>query len=209
MKEGQDGLIRQVIAVTGGIGSGKSRVARWLAHECAVPLYDADAVVSVLLSPDEEGWQRLRAWLSPDYFATNGSLLKAKLRQAIFTDGALRQAVEHDIHPLVLAYLQAKMAQGQCPCLVEVPLLYEVGWQGYFTGVLVVYAPEEVCCQRVALRDQISEEAALAAIRVQMPIMEKVSLADYTVYNSGTWGETICQLEKIIKKWPLPSGKKA
>jgi len=209
VQAGVDGPCRQVIAVTGGIGSGKSRVARWLAHACAVPLYDADAEVRMLLTPQEAGWQRLRARLSPDYFADDGSLFKAKLRQAIFQDAVLRQAVEHDLHPLVLAQLQAKIRKGPCPCLVEVPLLYEVGWQGYFAGVLVVYAPVEVCCERVALRDRISPDEALAAIRVQMPIMEKIAQADYTVDNSGSWVETTCQLEKIKKLWPLLLGEKA
>lgn len=204
-----DGLCRQVLAVTGGIGSGKSRVARWLADECALPLYDADAEVRTLLTPHEAGWLRLRTWLSPDYFADDGTLLKAKLRQAIFQDTELRLMVEHDLHPLVLANLQGKIRQGPCPCLVEVPLLYEVGWQGYFARVLVVYASPEVCCRRVALRDRLSPEAAQAAIAVQMPIMEKVRLADYTVDNSGPWGETVCQLEKIKKMWSPQLGEKA
>lgn len=209
MRVSADGLSREVIAVTGGIGSGKSRVARWLAAECAFALYDADAEVRSLLVPGAAGWQRLRTWLHPDFFAADGGLLKRRLRQAIFNDAALRQGMEHDLHPLVLANLQAKLAGREGPCLVEVPLLYEVGWQGHFDGVLVVYAPDTLCGERVTLRDQVPAAEAQAALRVQMPIQEKVARADYTVDNSGNWTDTLRQLAGIKQAWCPQSGKKA
>lgn len=199
----------RAIAVTGGLGTGKSRVARWLAQKCHYPLYDADSEVKSLLFPGEAGWQRLRACLSVDYFAPDGVLLKGKLRQAIFSDTALRQEVERALHPLVLARLQEKMALCHGSCLVEVPLLYEVGWQGYFDTVLVVFAQDEICSRRVSQRDHVSVEEAIAAIGVQMPILEKVALADYTVDNSGAWSDTLLQLEKISESWSLDAGKKA
>ena len=187
---------RQAIAVTGGIGSGKSRVARWLAGECNFSLFDADEEVRLLLDPGEQGWSHLRAWLSPDYFGDDDCLLKAKLRRAIFDDDTLRHLVEQDLHPLVLSNIQAKMAGSARPCLVEVPLLFEAQWQTYFDGVLVVYAPEAVCLDRVIARDGISEDQAMSAIRAQMPIIQKARLADYIVDNSGDWASTQQQLEE-------------
>ncbi len=189
----------QAVAVTGGIGSGKSRVARWLAEACALPLYDADAEVRSLLIPGEPGWQRLRVRLGSEYFGADGTLLKAKLRQALFADVALRRAVEQDIHPLVLAGLKAKISGLKTPCLVEVPLLYEAKWQDYFSVVLVVYADDSTCLARVMNRDGISADEARAAIQAQMPIMQKAYLADYAVDNNGVWSDTLRQLEKIKK----------
>lgn len=189
----------QAIAVTGGIGSGKSRVSRWLAQECNFPRYDADEEVKSLLNIGELGWSRLRVWLSPEYFGVDGGLLKAKLRQAIFVDAALRHLVEQEIHPLVLANLEAKIMGGRRPCLVEVPLLYEAQWQDYFDGVLVVYAAESICRDRLMTRDGILEDQALAAIRAQMPTSQKARLANYTVDNSGEWSATLPQLEEIKK----------
>jgi len=196
------------IAVTGGIGSGKSRVARWLAQECGFPLYDADAEVRTLLEPGAPGWQRLRTWLDQGYFGSDGSLLKAKLRRAIFAEEALRLAVERDIHPLVLANLQAKISEGAGPCLVEVPLLYEAQWQEYFVSVVVVYADESVCCRRVMARDGITEDQAMAAIRAQMSISQKVSLAEYMVDNSGSWTDTMAKLADMKKLWSHKYGEK-
>lgn len=198
----------QAIAVTGGIGSGKSRVASWLAQECGFPLYDADVEVRSLLHPGASGWQRLRAWLGREYFAADGSLLKAKLRQAIFADETMRLAVERDIHPLVLTNLQAKISGAKGPCLVEVPLLYEVRWQKYFGSVLVVYAAESICCKRLVARDGILADQAMAAIRAQMPIAQKVDLAEYTVDNSGAWSDTLLRLAEIKKVWRHRYGEK-
>ena len=189
----------QAVAVTGGIGTGKSRVARWLAKACALPLYDADEEVRSLLIPGQPGWQRLRTRLGSAYFAADGTLLKAKLRQRLFADVDLRRTVEHELHPLVLANLQAKISGLQGPCLVEVPLLFEVRWQEYFAAVLVVYADDSTCLERVMIRDGIPEDQAKAAIDAQMPIVEKARLADYTVDNNGTWSDTQRQLEEIKK----------
>jgi dephospho-CoA kinase len=189
------------VAVTGGIGSGKSQVSRWLAQECNLPRYDADEEVGLLLNPGEQGWCRLRAELSPDYFGTDGSLLKAKLRQAIFADDSLRHLVEHEIHPLVLATLQVKISLAEGPCLVEVPLLYEVQWQNYFNCVLVVYAVQSRCRDRLMVRDGISQDQARAAICAQMSTLQKARRADYTVDNSRSWVRTLRQLEEIKKCW--------
>lgn len=207
MKGSEGKMFPQAIAVTGGIGSGKSRVAHWLSQACAFSLYDADFEVNILLDQGEEGWQRLRWRLSPDYFAADGSLLKAKLRQAIFADEALRRTVEHEIHPLVLARLRSKIFGCEGRSLVEVPLLYEAGWQGYFAEVLVVYAPGDLCCERVMARDGIAEDQAMSAIRVQLPIERKVSLADHVVDNSKAWRDTLGQLEEVRKKWCPAEGE--
>ena len=190
---------RQAIAVTGGIGSGKSRVTRWLAQECNFSRYDADDEVRTLLNPGAPGWCRMRTWLSPDYFGADGSLLKAKLRQAIFVDDALRHLVEHDIHPLVLANLLAKAKKSERPCLIEIPLLYEAQWQNYFGGVVVVHAAESICRERVMARDGVSADQAMAVIRAQMPTNQKARRADYLVDNSGDWSGTLQQLEEIKK----------
>jgi len=189
----------QAIAVTGGIGSGKSRVSRWLARECNFSLYDADDEVRSLLNPGEQGWRHLRSWLSLDYFGADGSLLKTKLRQAIFDDDALRRLVEQDLHPLVLVNLQAKISESERPCLVEVPLLYEAQWQNYFDSVLVVRAEESICRDRVMMRDGITGEQAMAAIHAQMPTIRKARMADFSVDNSGSWLCTLQQLEKLKK----------
>lgn len=188
------------IAVTGGIASGKSRVVDWLAQGGDFLSYDADAEVGSLLMVGGQGWCRLRSWLSSAYFADDGTLLKQRLRRAIFDDALLRRRVEADLHPLVLSNLQAMMVGSACPCLVEVPLLYEVGWQVYFDAVLVVYASESIASARLMARDGVSADQARAALQAQLPIQDKVGMADYVVDNSRGWSETLSQLGEIKKK---------
>lgn len=189
------------IAITGGIGSGKSRVARWLAAECALPLFDADAEARVLLEPEALGWQRLRGWLPEFFFGPAGVIVRPRLRQAIFEDAGLRRRLEADVHPLVLAALQRRIALCPGRCLVEVPLLFEVNWQGHFDRVLVVYAPDNVCCQRIMARDGVPAAAAAAALRAQMPLQAKMAQADDVVDNGGKWEDTVPQLLRIRAHW--------
>ncbi|MDA8161013.1 MAG: dephospho-CoA kinase [Desulfobacteraceae bacterium] len=202
MNGGQRPKTRLPTAITGGIGSGKSRVARWLATECGLPLLAADQEVRALLEPGEAGWQRLRR-LGPDFFDPDGTLRKASLRRAIFADPGLKRQVESALHPLVLAALLAKMAGVPGRCLVEVPLLYEVGWQDYFVEVVAVVAPETICLERVMRRDQVSENEARAAIAAQMPIADKAAQADKVIDNGGAWPDTVGQLQAIKKAWLL------
>ena len=193
-----------VIALTGGIGSGKSSVASWLRDNAGFVYISADAVVASLLEVDSEGWQQLRVVLKPEFFLAAGQIDKAGLRAAIFRDAGLRSTVEQVIHPLVFQKIREEVAelgsQGETRCLVEVPLLYEVGWQQYFNKVIVVYAENAVCASRLQGRDGVGVEDALAAVDMQMPLKEKILLADYKIDNSGQWSATIVLIKKLQKE---------
>ncbi len=84
--------------------------------------------------------------------------------------------------------------------VVEIPLLFETGWQGDFDCTLLVYASDEICTKRIMQRDLVSEKAASSSIAAQMPIEEKVKLADFQVDNSGSFAETLDQIEYLVKK---------
>lgn len=204
MQEIDKSMLPQAVAVTGCIGSGKSKVARWLGHQWEVPVYDSDDEVRSLLTPEQPGWMRLKEILDSTFFDADSRLITSKLRQAIFADITLRKTVEGAIHPLVLASLKEKTFRFTMPCLVEVPLLYEVNWQLYFAKVLVVHADTRICLKRVMGRDGVTEAQALSALRSQWPITKKISLADFVVDNSGAWKDTLSQLE-TIKKIGSPS----
>ncbi len=192
-----------VVAVTGGIGSGKSSVCRWLRDKAGYAYTSADEQVALLLKKDAPGYQRLRTILTADYFLADGSLDKPALRSAIFRDVGLRSAVEDVLHPLVLEKIKdfaINPHRAESICLVEVPLLYEVGWQGYFTRVIVVYANNEICLARVQKRDNSSIADARVAINTQMPLKEKALMADYVVKNNGIWDDTVSYLDKLQKE---------
>ena len=194
----------RVIALTGGIGSGKSSVSVWLRDNAGFAYVSADALVASLLEVGSEGWRQLRTVLTPDFFFAAGQIDKAGLRVAIFRDAVLRSAVEQVLHPLVFKKIRGEVAgleaQGKMRCLVEVPLLYEAGWQRYFHKVIVVYAEDTVCAARLQGRDGLRLEDALAAVDMQISLKEKILLADYAVDNSGQWSATIVLIKKLQKE---------
>jgi dephospho-CoA kinase len=180
-----------VLGVTGGIGSGKSAVSRLLADYCLAPLIDIDRACRHLLQIDQPGWRGLRQLLAPSFFLDDGEVDRALLRECLFQDAALRQQVDSLLHPLARSVLRESLAAvNGALVLVEVPLLYEAGWESEVDRVLVVYARRGVRCRRIVDRDGCSQRSAVRAMAAQMPLAEKVCRADYCIDNSGPWTST-------------------
>jgi dephospho-CoA kinase len=186
---------REVIAVTGSIGSGKSRVSRFLAERLACPHLDADLIARGLMEPDAPGWSAIKGY-DATYITTNGRVDRCRLRHDIFAEPAVRKAVDSLIHPLVREALLEEVAALPDPrIIVEVPLLFEAGWDDDFERTILVHAEEDVCLRRVMQRDRVSLEQAQRAYRSQMGAWEKISRADHVIDNSGSWWE--CQLQLL------------
>ncbi|MDP2105139.1 MAG: dephospho-CoA kinase, partial [Desulfobulbaceae bacterium] len=87
--------------------------------------------------------------------------------------------------------------------VVEVPLLYEAGWQDEYSRVIVVYAHAALCWRRLVARDGIGPEEAKQAMDIQMDLAEKVVLADHVIDNSGVWADTCLQMHHLSRVlWP-------
>ncbi|VAW42261.1 Dephospho-CoA kinase [hydrothermal vent metagenome] len=193
-----------VVGLTGGIASGKSSVCRWLMEHGGLAGLSADELVAELLEVGGEGWRQLRTWLDSGFFSSNGRLDKPMLRREIFSDTRLRHRVESCLHPLVLTAISERVAArpafNQRPMLIEVPLLFEAGWQVLFNKVVLVSAADDVCLSRLRARDGVTEEEAHLALKAQMPLERKRQWADYVIDNSTKWPETVVQLEKLQKE---------
>ena len=178
---------KKLIAITGGIGSGKSTISRFWASHCGLPLIDLDAICARLLEKGAPGWQQLFDHLDPAFFDENDELKRRKLRKAIFASQGLRDEVNSYIHPLA----EKEMIRGADDTdaetvLFEVPLLFEVGWQDRFHHRVLVYSDQQSCCRRIVERDSILPEEVKRTIESQYPLAEKVFLADHVINNSGT-----------------------
>jgi dephospho-CoA kinase len=198
------------IALTGVMGAGKSRVAELFRDEGA-RVVDADEVGRCLLEPFKSGWTALREEFADRFFNVDRTVDRKKLREAIFNDEALRAKINSLLHPLIrraidkicaeAAGRKAGSAQraGALPAItvVEVPLLYEVGWQDDFDLVVVVAAEEELCLERVMKRDGVARDAALAAFGAQMSSAAKAEMADYVIDNSGDLAATARQVKNL------------
>jgi dephospho-CoA kinase len=190
------------IGLTGGIASGKSRVAAMLAAMLHCAHIDADEICRQLLQPQAEGWREFSRVFGLKYLAGDGSINRPLLRKDLFASEDFRQRVNNIVHPLakkaIILQMDNILASGsKAQVLVEVPLLYEVGWEDLFDRVVVVYADYETCLQRLMARDGIERPRAVQELQSQWPLSDKVLKADHVIDNSGMLSETNSQVEHL------------
>lgn len=194
---------RSVVAITGGMGSGKSSVAGYLCEIAGARGLSADSLCRQLLEPEAAGWLAMRQVFGERFFLADQSVDRPLLRKVLFEDSAFRHELNTLLHPLVRNEITCRIekergdpseARSQARFVVEVPLLYEAHWEQDFSQVVVAYADEKSCRQRIMLRDGISEAEAEKAMATQMPLSHKARLADHVIDNSGAWPETCLQI---------------
>jgi dephospho-CoA kinase len=175
------------IAVTGGIGAGKSEALRAFACHGAAVL-SADDIVHKLLRDDGEVREAIANELGPDVLDADGRIDRAAVGRLVFGNPNRVAWLEALLHPRVAAaqaeWLRSEAARDDPPraCVVEIPLLYEVGAEDRFDAVVVVTAPEDVRAGRTPLA---TDERAARLI----PDEEKVARADFAYVNDGSLDE--------------------
>ena len=186
---------KQLIGITGGIGSGKSRVCRFWAKHFSLPVIDLDAICKSLLNVGEPGWQAIQDCFGDRFFTEDAEIDRPLLRQTLFADNELRRQVDNLLHPLARKIMGQRVRQLKSQVvLVEIPLLFEAGWSGDVDAVVVVFAGTEVRCRRIVERDKVNSAQAMQAIRSQMSLADKVMSADHVIDNSGDWLDTCLQI---------------
>ncbi len=191
------------IAVTGGMGSGKSMVCKALAELLGAMTVSADTICRDLLAPRRPGWQEMQQRFSTDFFLEDGQVNRPFLRKAIFSDPAVREQLDALLHPLVRKELFAFFALAEkkgVDLVAEVPLLFEKGWQGDFDCTVVVSAANDICVQRIMQRDLVSKSDAQESISSQMPLADKVLLGDVVIENSESFAATLEGVEQLYAK---------
>ncbi len=189
----------QVVGLTGAIGSGKSSVASFWQEHFSVYWLSADQAARKLLEPGQPGWQIIKE-LAGDFILSDKRIDRTGLRRTLFTDKVLRHNLNQALHPLIREdiYRQVNtLAAGQnvlSSFLIEVPLLYEVGWEKEFSEIVVVYVDNKQLYQRLIDRDKISSKEAEQALSCQWPLFVKVLLAGHVIDNCYSWTFTVLQL---------------
>lgn len=193
-----------VYGLTGGIGTGKSTVAKLLAAKGAV-IVDADAAAREVVAPGSEGLAAIVAAFGSGILDAAGALDRLKLGEIVFADAAKRKILEGITHPRVVMRMGAQIAAaseaGKPVVILDVPLLYETGaLLGAVEKVIVVYAPRPVQEARVLSRDALPAEQVRARIASQMDIEEKRKRADFVIDNSGDLAATARQVDELWSK---------
>lgn len=181
---------RQVIAVTGGIGSGKSTASR-LFGELGATVVSADSLAREVVAPGSRLLAELTRVFGPSILAADGSLDRHALGQIVFADPAKRQQLEQLTHPPIRALASAAfaraIAEGAPLVIYDCPLFFEAGLDTVgFRAIVTVTAPIERCVERVVARDGLSAMEVRARIAAQLPLAEKARRSSHVLENSGT-----------------------
>ena len=174
------------IGLTGGIGSGKSTVARSLV-ECGAVLVDADAISRALTAPGGAALPAIAAAFGAEVIGTDGALDRARMRQLAFDDPATRARLEAILHPMIGERTQAQAAAAGARTVVfDVPLLAESAhWRARVDRILVVDCREETQVARVMARSGWDEAAVRRVIAQQASRERRRAIADAVIFNDG------------------------
>jgi dephospho-CoA kinase len=191
----------QLFGLTGGIGSGKSTVARRF-RERGLPVLDADQLARDVVARGTDGLQEIVARFGSEMLDAAGNLDRKKLAARVFRDDEERRALNRITHPRVGKLLSERAEElgrrGEPLACYEVPLLFEAGLENALRPVVVVDAPVAQQVERTVARDGGSADDALARIRAQMPLEEKVRRADYVIDNTGALGALRGRADEVL-----------
>ena len=208
------GRVTRVVGLTGGIGTGKSTVARLLAGLGACVI-DADAIVHELQGPGTRLLARIAEAFGPEMLRPDGSLDRERLGRLVFADPAARKRLNELVHPAVGAEMLRRLAAARAarvPLVVlDIPLLLEGRARSAEPGraqtasdlvseVIVVYAREAQQIERQLARDGATPEHARERVAAQLPIEVKRTLADHVIDNSGSLADTERQVRELYAK---------
>jgi dephospho-CoA kinase len=179
------------VGLTGGIGSGKSEVAKRLAAHGAV-IVDADVAAREVVAPGTPGLAQVAEAFGPGVLQPDGALDRERLGAIVFADPAARQKLNAIVHPLIRDWMQAAersaldQARGEAIIVHDVPLLAEGRGPSGFDLVVVVDVPTELQVERLVAQRGMAEDQARARMAAQATREQRLAVADLVIDNSGS-----------------------
>ena len=192
------------LGLTGGIGSGKSTVAGLFSGLGAVVI-DTDRIAHELTQPGGAAMERIGQVFGADVIDRQGALDRARMRERVFADGAVKAQLEAILHPMIALQTQ-RLAQAAGPAsaiVFDVPLLVESQhWRDRVDKVLVVDCAQETQVQRVMARSGWTRHAVLAVIERQAARALRRACADAVISNDGLSLEQLSQdVQALWQRW--------
>lgn len=190
----------KIIGITGGIASGKSTVSSYL-RELGQIVIDADEVVHDLQKKGGALYQVLVGWLGTEILQADGELNRKKLAALLFGSNE-RLAKSADLqNPIIRKELEKRRdraLQDNELVFLDIPLLYEQGYEDWCNQVWLIYVDRETQIQRLMARNQLTKEEAQLRISRQMPLEEKRDLADLVLKNTGDLETLKSQIKRLV-----------
>jgi len=193
------------IGITGGISTGKSTFLNCLRELLPeATFFDADVMARELTKQDKNVLAEIRKTFGDAVFTENEELNREALRAIVFRAPEKRRQLEQILHPPIRRYWSReaeKHHQSNQHFFADIPLLYETGGEKLCDCVVVVACSKEIQMQRLMQRTGLDRDAAEAIIAAQMPLLEKVKLADHVIWNNGPESVLAEQAKFLTDSW--------
>jgi dephospho-CoA kinase len=193
-------LLKRIIGLTGGIGTGKSTVSDYLS-ERHLPIFDADIYARVAVQPGSAILSQIAARYGASILLTDGSLNRQHLGEIVFSNIDERSWLEQQIHPYVRQRLENNLnsiSQPDATVVMVIPLLFEAEMTDLVNEIWVVYCSPEQQLERLIGRDRLNLAQAQARISSQMPLQEKCDRADVVLDNTSTLPALLKQVDLAL-----------
>lgn len=193
-----------IIGLTGGIGSGKSTVARAF-ETLGAAWVDADDVAREIVLPGEPALIAIHNRFGDQVMHQDGTLNRAALREIVFNDPEQRQWLESVTHPKIrerlVQHLETLKNQGAPYVLLVSPLLFETGQDALVKRAVVVDVPQALQLSRTQQRDGVSESQVHAILAAQLSREQRLAKADDVIDNSGDHASLIEQVARLDERY--------
>jgi len=192
----------KVIAITGGLGTGKSAVLS-IISTFGKPTLESDEVVHRIYQDNENVRTELfRRWGS-EAFHPDSSVNGKFISDRIFTQPSEKEWLQELMHPYVWEAIQEESQKSRDMLYCAIPLLFEIGWQRYFDETVTVWCDRKTRFLRL-MQQGWSQDEITRRSNTQMDIDQKLAMADFGIINTGTWPLLEEQCRRIIYKRPAP-----
>ncbi len=193
-----------IVGLTGGVASGKTAVSRALREEGAY-IIDADQIARELVQPHKPAWNEIIRAFGKEILQEDGSILRKKLADKIFTDPEQRKVLNRILHPRIKEEIDRRAKEiGQkdpeAIVVIDAPLLVELGMHHKVDRLIVVTSTQIQQMERLKKRDGRSPEEALRLFSSQMLVEEKEKLGDFVIRNEGSLAEMKKRAKEVFKE---------
>lgn len=191
----------KIIGITGGIASGKSTVTNFLRQE-GYKVVDADALVHKLQDSGERLYRILLEHFGQEIILENGSLNRPLLAKRLFSNPSELEWSKETQGKVIreeLSLLRDQLAQTEDVFFMDIPLLFEQGYDSWFDEIWLVYVDKKTQIERLMNRDYMNVEEAQARLESQWSLSKKKKLASHIIDNSGTQKELVEQVASLLE----------
>lgn len=193
----------RLIGITGSIACGKTTVSRELIND-GFPVIDGDVLSRELTGPGGQAIDEIRSVFGDRFISPDGSLNRREMARLVFSDDRARERLDQLMDPylrsLTVSRIEEARAAGATLCFLDMPLLYEKGYDQYCDAIWCIWIPEDLQLQRLMRRDGFSREEALSRMRSVMSSDEKADRSTVVIDNSGTVEDTLLQVDDQLRR---------